>query len=472
MFNPGGSMASFTNRIRELAALRTWWDQSRARPALVWGRRRVGKTALLQHFASQLGVRTVFHAGAGRSASQELAAFSRQVARGIGDGHLDLARRPYRDWDDAFEHLADLGATEPLLVVLDEFPEMMRMSPELPGVLRAFLDRPGATDGMRLVLCGSAVRTMQAIQEYRAPLYGRFDLTLQVHPFQPHEAAAMLPRLAPADRAVVWGLVGGTPLYLSWWDQDAPLRDNLDRLACRPGAPLLTEGDLIMATEAEQAGEYPAAVLQAIACGKTRYQEIADAVGANPTRTLDRLRKLRLIERVHPVTESETRTKRALYQITDNLLRFYLYLLARYREEIERGLGETVTAPLVRRLDDYMGWPYEEAFRAYLRRQAVHGTLGPDIVAVGAWWDRSSQYEIDAVVLAEPQLARIPVLVGEAKWASQVNGGRLVADLAAKASHVTEDPSTLRYAICARHEIRSASPETLLVTADDIFTAE
>jgi uncharacterized protein len=465
-------MTGFTNRTRELAALKGWWERPQARPALVWGRRRVGKTALLQHFATHLGVRTIFHAGAGRSASQELAGLSRQSARVISGGRRDLAVRPYQDWDDALEHLADQSAGEPLLVVLDEFPEMIKMSPELPGVLRAFLDRQHAAGGLRLVLCGSAIRTMQAIQEYRAPLYGRFDLTLQVHPFQPHEAAAMLAILTPAERAVVWGLVGGTPLYLSWWDQNASLEHNVHQLACRPGAPLLTEGDLILATEAEQAGEFPAAVLQAIACGKTRYQEISDAVGANPTRTLDRLMKLRLVERMHPVTESETRTKRSLYQITDNLLRFHLLLLTRYREEIERGLGDTITAPLLRRLDDYMGWPYEEAFRSYLRRAAVQGRLGQDVVAVGSWWDNSGQNQIDALVLAEPQLARIPILAGEAKWAKQVNGGRLVAGLAAKAAHVTNDVPRLRYAVCAREEVVSASPGTLLVTATDIFAPD
>jgi uncharacterized protein len=459
----------FVNRVRELAALNDWWQRREARPALVWGRRRAGKTALLQHFASGLGTRAVFHAGAGRSASQELAAFSRRASAATVRGRRDPGERPYTDWEDAFDHLSGQAMDEPLLVVLDEFPELMKMSPDLPGILRAFLDDPDGARGLRIVLCGSAVRTMQAIQEYRAPLYGRFDLTLQIHPFEPHEAAAMLPGLRAADRALVYGLVGGTPLYLSWWEQELSAAENLRNLACRPGAPLLTEGDLILATEVDDAGEFPAAVLQAIAAGKTRHQEIADIVGVNPTRTLERLMKLRLVDRIRPVTERDTRTKRSYYQITDNLLRFHLGLLTRYREEIERGLGESILPPLIRRLDDHMGLPYEDAFRAYLRRAASRGELGPDVVAVGSWWDNTSEHEIDAVVLAEPQLTRVPVLVGESKWGKSVNGARLKAGLASKATFLVKDTSGLRYAICARDEVAHADDETLVVTAADIF---
>ncbi|MGH8909663.1 MAG: AAA family ATPase [Egibacteraceae bacterium] len=165
---------AFVNRKRELTDLHDWWSSSDPRPGLVWGRRRVGKTALIQEFAASR--RTVFHTGAGRSALGELVQLSRQAQAAGLSGLRDLATRPFTDWDDALEHLAESARTEPLLLVLDEYPELQRAAPELPGVIRAFLDRSQGHSRLRLLLCGSAVRTMQATQEERAPLHGRFDL--------------------------------------------------------------------------------------------------------------------------------------------------------------------------------------------------------------------------------------------------------------------------------------------------------
>ena len=455
----------FVNRHRELAALRSWWEAGAARPAVVWGRRRVGKTALLQEFAA--GLASVFHTGAGRPVEGELLQLTRQVAAVAPQQLRDLASRPYADWDDALEGLAQLASDTPLLVVLDEFPELVATSPELPGVLRAFLDRSRGRTQLRLLLCGSAVRHMEALQEQRAPLYGRFDLSLIVHPFQPHEAALMLPDLTPPDRALVFGLVGGIPLYLSWWDQAATVADNVRRLACTPGAPLLTEGQLVLATEVER-GDYPAAVLHAVAAGRTRYGEIKTQLRAEPARTLDRLVELRLLERMVPVTES-ARSRRGYYRLADNYLAFYLAVLTRFRVEIDRGLGESILPVLLASLDDHLGMPWEEAFRQHLRRLAAAGSLAPDVVAVGPWWSDDGQSEIDAVALAGR--SREPVLVGEAKWSRRQDATRLVTGLQRKALRLGA-AHQVRFAVCARDGLDNLPPDVVGITARDIFTLD
>jgi uncharacterized protein len=455
----------FVNRSTELAALADWWDSStQGLLALVWGRRRVGKTALVSAFAEDRP--TIFFTGAGRPGDDELRVLSTAAAEVLPQGVRDLHARPFADWDDALESLAAATSEEPLLLVLDEFPELLHVAPALPAVLRAFWDRARDRTRLRILLCGSAVRTMQAIQEERSPLYGRIDLSLPVHPFTPHETAAMLPALSPPDRALVWGVLGGVPLYLTWWDQQQGVSENIARLVCRPGGRLLDEGRLVLATEGDTGG-LGQLVLRAIAAGRTKHGEIEQAVHAEPARTLERLIELRLVERVVPVTEVGSRTRRRSYRIADNFLAFWLSIVDPYRAEIERGLGPSILSPLMQRLDDHMGARWEEAFRSHLRRLAVDGTLAPEIVRVGAFWAERPAVEIDAVALAGRR--EEAVLVGEAKWAQTTDGRRLVGELERKAGALPLLSPDVGYAVCARERITGAPSGTITVTAADIF---
>lgn len=468
---------AFVGRDNELAQLMHWWEHAYDRPALVWGRRRVGKTALIEQFASGLH-RVVFHTAIGDPMASELSRLSASVRLADLQGLRDLESNPYHDWRDALDHLATESASEPLLLVLDEFPELLHGSPTLPGLLRAFLDNTRGRTQLRLLLCGSAVRTMWSIQGTREPLYGRFNLTLPVFPFRPHEAAMMLSGLPPEERALVYGLVGGMPLYLGWWQQAQTVAENLLYLVGSSGGPLLTEGRLIMETEigSEQGG----AVLYAIAGGASKYSEIQGAAGFDPSRALDRLQEARLITRLVPAGDDARKSRRAIYRVADNFLAFYLGPILKHRTEIERGRGRAVIPAIERELDRHLGLPYEEAFRECLWRKADDSSLGlADIVEIGPWWgtaqsgDRAAdrnQVEIDAVLLAQPEQTRSPVAVGEAKWGKSVNGARLRARLTAKAASVTRDVDKLRYIICARSEvITPQDSDTVTITARDIF---
>jgi uncharacterized protein len=432
--------------------------------AIVWGRRRVGKTALLQHFAADLP--SVFHTGAGRPAAAELGALSRAAAPLLGGGVRDLSTRPFTDWEDALETLAQEARNRRVLLVLDELPALEASSPDLTALIRAVWDRVRGRTKLKVLLCGSAVRTIEAMQEERAPLYGRLDLSLLLHPFAPHEAALMLPSLSPAQRALVWGLVGGMPLYLRWWDQNAGVRANLERLACTPGGQLLTEGQLVLATEADD-GDLARQTLYAIASGRTKFNEIEQAVRADPTRTLERLVSLQLVERLAPVTEDPRRTRRRTYRLADNFLAFWLGVLDRFRPEIERGLGKSILPVLMDSLDDHMGDPWQEAFRLHLRRLANEGSLGEGIVAIGPFWTAAADPgEIDAVALAGR--SRKAVLLGEAKWGKKVDGARIRADLERKAASLPRLADQPRYAVCAREAVDGGG-ELLRLTAEDIF---
>lgn len=454
----------FVNRNDELAALRRWWHAGEPL-GLVWGRRRVGKSMLLARFAEACPM-TVAHTGGGRPQALELQRVSAEVARAGLAGIRDLDERPFASWDEVLDALASAGRSSPVLLILDEFPELASTSPELEGVLRAVAERLPRPSPLRVLLCGSAVRIMQSLAEERRPLFGRFGLRLAVHPFGPREAGLLLGGLAPADRALVWGLVGGVPLYLSWWDPDATIDENLAELVCSPAGRLLNEGELILATEGDASG-LAGQVMASVASGRTKFSEIKDAVRTDPTRTLERLVELRLLERLVPVTEDPARSRRVIYRVADNFLAFWLGVVDRYRSEIDRGLGPSILPVLIESLDDFLGPRYEEAFRQHLRTRAAAGEFG-DVVAIGPFWAGGGD-EIDAVALAGR--SRAAVLVGEAKWARVVDAGRIEAALAHKAAALPAVAQELRLAVAGRDKVERAGPKTLVVTAGDIFGA-
>jgi uncharacterized protein len=405
----------------------------------------------------------------GSGLADELASFATKIPSelDLGGRRLDLA--PFNSWEDVVVTLAEAARSEPLLLVIDEYPELATGDPAIDTRLRAVWEEVRGRTHLKVLLCGSAVRAMQAVAEYRSPLYGRFDLRLPVHPFQPHEAALMLKDLTPAARAVVWGLCDGIPLYLSWWNQSAGIAENVLALACRPGAPLWTEGEFILATDGV-AGGLAKQVLGAIAAGRSRHSEIIGAVTANRqvARVLDDLETLRLVERVIPVTDDPlTRSGRTTYRIADNFLAFWLGLLEQYAGEIDRGQGGAVAKAVMKRLDNHMGPRYEEAFRIHLRRLVVAGEFGPDALRVGPFWNRSGeQVEIDAVVLGgQPQTA---LAIGECKWAEHVSGPAIVGQLRERARALPKVAEDLRFAVCARERV--TSPQGVLaITASDIF---
>lgn len=458
-------MDGFVNRAAELAALQQWWNTD-GRLAAIWGRRRVGKTTLVHRFSS--GKHTIFHAGAGRGEVGELELLSERIAQELPGGTRNPTADRYRTWSDALEDLEDRAGADPVLLVLDNFGELQESSPGLSSALRELVERDPGRTRLRVVLSGASVRQMEAMQQAGQPLDGLADLTLVLCPFDPHEAAVMLEQLPPSDRARVYGIVGGMPLYLSWWDTDLGIDENLSELVCQPGARLLTEGDLLLGADLDDLG-FNDRVLHALARGKTSYNDVRDWAGTEPARPLDRLIELRLIERVLPVGENR-QARRRRYRITDPFVRFHLGIVSRHRAEIDRGLGAHLPSTLVAAADRNMDEVWEEAFRRHLRRLATAGQLPVEgeVIGVGPWWDNTGYAEIDALALVG---TGVPALAGAVTWERSADAGTLLADLRNKVERgVGAYPHQLRYAVCARDEIRNVPYDVLAVTAVDLFS--
>lgn len=402
-------MANFVNRERELRALeRACGEQPGL--AVVSGRRRVGKTALLDHFVTDR--RAIFLPGTRAPAAEALRRLEERIRTAAppetGDlldlGHLD-------SWDTAFGYLLARARSEPICVVLDEFPYLCEIDPSLPSTLQARWDHRGESQ-LSLVLAGSHVGLMEELVSVDAPLFGRADAHLRIQPFSWRDAPLLVGGDDPSAALEAWCTVGGMPRYLGLWDARHDAMTNLTDLLEGPGAPLGDEGTVVLQELSPSSAA--ARVLELVALGAGTFGEVRERAGLAPATTseaLTHLEALGLVERRTPVTEDPRRTRKVRYAVRDPLLRLWLALVAPNRDAFELGRGAQVLTAGRDRLAASQSAALAVVARDHIAETAGTGTVGP-------WW-ASGTDEVPGLALA----GAAPVAAATARWATGVDAG-------------------------------------------------
>ncbi len=258
---------AFVGRVHELAVLQDVAERDSGALVLVSGRRRIGKTYLLQHFIHNR--RAIFYQATRQAPNVELTAFTREVERALGTFPPGYS---YPTWDAAFDDLTARCDEKRLVVVLDEFSYLCDSNPGMPSIVQRWWDLRGRNSSIMLVLCGSSQSFMADLDNGSAPLHQRFTAKIRLGPLTFREAALFVPTLTPADRARVYGVLGGTPLYLREWNAARPVRENLIRLFGDPAGLLVDSARLVLHTDL---GDATAAyrALSAVAAGATRRND-------------------------------------------------------------------------------------------------------------------------------------------------------------------------------------------------------
>lgn len=411
----------FVNREQELHALNVAFGAKGGQLVVMWGRRRVGKTFLLQAFSERR--RTLFHAATQQSAQVELAAFTETTRAVLGTQGLPTGY-VFPDWTTALDFVADHAARR-LVIVLDEFPYLVESSPGLESVIQRWWDHTGRRSPVMLILCGSAVSYMEQVTGAAAPLHQRATSSIRVRPLGYLDAGRFVEEISPFQRAIVYGILGGTPLYLAQWNSRKSIRENLVNLFGRPESPLVDAGELVLSGEVpELQGAFR--VMQAVALGRTQAGKIADYAKVAVERPLKRLVSLGLLERRVPALEDPARSRRAMYRISDHYFAFWFRFIASSRSHISRGLGrQLIESRVLPRLDDYMGSVYEDIAREHARMQAAARTIEADTIE--AWWSPDGSQEVDLVGLSGNRVS----FVGSVKWSSRPLGRPALAELEA-----------------------------------------
>ena len=437
----------FVARERELAELGDAYETGSFQMAVVYGRRRVGKTALLRQFVSDKK-NAIFFTARQTVARENLEALSAALAtrdtypgeiypgENVFPGSYIPAAHPvYQSFSDALLALFRRAQRERVVFVIDEYPYLAESEPSVSSVLQSLIDEYGATSKLFLVLCGSSMSFMkEQVLGEKSPLYGRRTLQIELKPFDVFDSVRLLGTADPVRSVELYALVGGVPQHLRQLDASRTTEWNIANRLLGVGAYLSEEADNFLSQEVRSPAAYNA-IIAAIAGGCVRPQEIADRTQIRSPlvqQYLVRLEKLALVRRVVPVVGAKKRQVR--YEIADNLFRFRYHFGTKYALAVDAGMGDMVAREIVgRELSTFVGPVFEDVARQWLVRQMAAGAIDVIPLGVGTWWGTNPrtrhEEEIDVVVRGTNEL-----LLGECKWTDTPVDSSVLGTLRRRAS--------------------------------------
>ena len=467
-------MPSFVGRERELRSLAAALDLVRSavrspepgRCLLMRGRRRVGKSRLAEVFAEGSGAPTLYFT-ASKQGARELGLFAEEaVASTLPNGSLFAGAHP-DSWDAALRLLAQaLPATEPSIVIVDEFPYLLDADPSIEATFQKQWDRTLSRLPVLFILVGSDLGMMEALNTHDRAFYQRGS-EMVVPPLSPAETAAIVGSATAADAFDAYLVTGGLPLICAEWPTGMPLWDYLAHALDEPTSAL------IVSAERALAAEFPSetlahTVLTQIGSGEMTFTNIARAAGGlratSATRALDLLTAKRVVTREVPL--STRPSKEARYRVADPYLRFWLQFIGPHLPEIERGRSDRVITRLQAGWPAWRGRAVEPVIREALSR--LLPLDGLDGAAVGGYWTRTNVPEVDLIGADRAPLARNVTFAGSIKWLEDkpFDSGDLGALAAATSLVPGADERTPLLAVsrsgCSAHPAAILGPDELL----------
>ncbi len=404
----------FIDRQQELAFLNSVLDRQYPGPAqliLLYGRRRVGKTALLRHWSGQAGLPATYW-----SAEKEPAALQRRKLYAALSG-MPVSRAPiFESWAEVWNAAAELIGGQKRILVLDELPYAAEADAAMLSALQHAWDHHFKASNLILVLCGSQVHTMETLLSHQSPLFGRMTGQWRLQPFSFSSLREFLPDWPVEERVAAYAIVGGVPAYLEWLDPRRNLTQNVREVMLAPGSMFVAEPAFLLYDEVREANIY-LAVIKAIGQGAHTLNDISNAslIGkAHLSAYLTRLQELYLVERRLPATvpiSASHKSRMGRYYLCDPYFRFYFRFLAPFHDTLTFD-PDRVLAQVKEGLRAFVGrTAFEQISREWVAWQGKQGQLPFEPESVGSHWSASVQVDVVAVNWHEKQ-----ILLGECKW--------------------------------------------------------
>lgn len=409
----------FYCREEELQEMNRRYDKGRFECIVIYGRRRVGKTALINEFCKDKP--SVYFSALNASSKENLEALSKAIC--LYKDPEGTAALTYRSYDDALNEITKMAEKQRLVFVIDEYPYLAKVEKSISSRLQHLIDRMWQEGQLYLILCGSSMSFMEyQVLGYESPLYGRRTAQFKIQPLTYRECAVFHPTLKPEEQALLYGITGGVPHYINKLDVGDDLDEAVMENLFKTSSYLFEEPENLLKQELREPAIYNS-IISAIAGGASHANEISTKVGLESgvcAKYLRVLLDLGILKKETPITEKPGR--KTIYTIDDPFFRFWYRFVPCNMSLISAGRIRQVYEQTIKKFyPDYMGLVFEKMCQEFLMRyESKHAFL---LREIGQWWgtDPGARREIQIDLVGIP-VEGSEYLIGSCKFRNEKIG--------------------------------------------------
>lgn len=381
---------AFLGREQELTALKQKLQSKKFEAILVYGRRRIGKTELINEAVRQTGKKCISYVCLKNFYSENIKGLSKTITETFNEDYLE-----FNDLEHILQYAFAKSAIEEFVLVIDEYPFLRGDVEAIDSFFQIAIDKYHSSSKMKLILCGSYIETMKSLVDSQAPLYGRFTHIIDLKPFDYYEASLFYPDISKEKKFEFYSVFGGVPFYLSLLNPKKSLQENIEQILIPTGSILENEITVQLNQEINKI-ENLNFILGSIGKGLHANKDLRIAPdtagniskdsGKNLEYYIRKLIGMDLIEKTSPINEPDNK-KKFCYYISDNLLDFYYTFLYRntaareitnpktfFKNYIEEGLKQA-----------YLPRKFEDVSKEFLIRMNKADKIKPLITSIGRY---------------------------------------------------------------------------------------
>lgn len=418
----------FIGRISEIGTLNKMYSEDRFHCAIVYGRRRVGKTYMITQFLQ--GRNSVYFAAEEYNHKILLDKFSAQILSKFPSQYINT----FDSFEKAILYLSEQSKEQRLVLVIDEFQYWAYQNRGIISTLQNLIDHYLKESKIFLIICGSYISFMEnEILVYKSPLYGRRTAQFKIEPFDFFDSALFFPQYNMEEKLLTYAVLGGIPQYLRCFSPEMSIKENIIDNLLNKNSFLYEEPYFLLKQELKEPAVY-FSLIEAVAKGASKYNDISTKIGMDCGFYLNSLVELQILQKEIPVGDKKT-SRKSVYKVKDNLFKFWFRFISDAKPLVEQELYEEVFNSMIEPfLSQYAGSVFEEVCIQYLKKLNGKKLLPFIFFEIGRWWGsnkiKKREEEIDILAVDNNSNA----LIGECKWKNEKLDMRIVKELMEKGS--------------------------------------